>query len=605
MSGRGRAAWIAALAAGVALFAPAAAFGHAALLRTSPQASVTVNGSPARVSLTYSDVIEPKFAIVSVTDAAGHSQVAGNPTRSKANLHEIDVPVRHLDRGWYLVFWRVISADGHPVRGAFTFAVGPNAGPAPQFVVPSLRETAATPSLLIARWVMFLSLMAAVGLLAFRVVVARPILHRVPESSLRAVSVALAVAFGVALVAVPVYVDLATAQFTLRSAFDVSALVPLMRSSSFGRSLLDLEVVLALAAVAAAIAVRLDRPELRSIAALLALIGAGGALAAALVVPGLAGHAADYSPRGVSLGLDWLHLAGGGLWIGGLIGLVTLGATAGARRVACMVVVVPRFSRVALGSVLVLVASGTVVSFIRLPTLSSLFDTGYGQALVVKIGILGRRQPAAHDAAPRGLAQPARARGEHGLDAAATGGRRGRPGGRRDLRRRPALQPRAAAQGARRHRPGGGDGRTRPGDADVDARRLPDRRADRAEPCGRAQRVLGQGRAQRAAGQERRRHRQVHDARHGDDAAGLPPRPAAACDLRQEVRALAGHGRPVGRELLDRAARAAAVRRPAPRPRPGVKPMHPTLTLVLAAIALLAGAAAIVVVALLTHQVLR
>jgi len=35
-----------------------------------------------------------------------------------------------------------------------------------------------------------------------------------------------------------------------------------------------------------------------------------------------------------------------------------------------------------------------------------------------------------------------------------------------------------------------------------------------------------------------------------------------------------------------------------------VKPMHPTLTLVLATIALLAGAAAIVVVALLTHQVL-
>jgi copper transport protein len=53
-----------------------------------------------------------------------------------------------------------------------------------------------------------------------------------------------------------------------------------------------------------------------------------------------------------------------------------------------MVVVVPRFSRVALGSVLLLIASGTVVSFIRLPTLSSLFDTGYGQALVVKVGIL-------------------------------------------------------------------------------------------------------------------------------------------------------------------------------------------------------------------------
>jgi copper transport protein len=390
MSAHGRAGLAAALVAAVALLAPAAAFGHAALLRTSPQASVTVIGSPARVSLTYSEVIEPKFAIVSVTDAAGHSEVAGPPTRSKADVRRIDVPVKHLDRGWYLVFWRVISADGHPVRGAFTFAVGPNAGPAPQFVIPSLRETAAKPSLLIARWVMFLSLMAAVGLLAFRLFIARPILRRVPDSSLRAVSIALGIAFAVALIATPVYVDLATAQFTLRSAFDVGALIPLMRGSSFGRSLLDLEIVLALAALASAIAVRLDRPdrELRSVAQLLALIGAGAAVAATLVVPGLAGHAADYSPRGISLGLDWVHLVSASLWVGGLIGLVVLGVTASSRRVACMVVTVPRFSKVALGSVLVLIASGTVVSFIRLPTLSSLWNTGYGQALIIKVGIL-------------------------------------------------------------------------------------------------------------------------------------------------------------------------------------------------------------------------
>ena len=59
--------------------------------------------------------------------------------------------------GWYLVYWRAISVDGHPVRGAFTFAVGPNPGPAPQFPVPSISETAATPRLLTARWVVFLS----------------------------------------------------------------------------------------------------------------------------------------------------------------------------------------------------------------------------------------------------------------------------------------------------------------------------------------------------------------------------------------------------------------------------------------------------------------
>jgi copper transport protein len=372
------------------LVAPATAGAHAALLHTSPQASVTVNGSPKRVSLAYSEVIEPRFAVISVTDAQGHSQVAGNPVRDGANPQQIDVPVHHLAHGWYLVFWRVISADGHPVRGAYTFAVGPNAGPAPQFAIPSLQETAATPSLLITRWIIFLSLMSAVGLLAFRLFVGRPVIQRVQGTSLRPVSIALTAAFVIALIAVPVYVDLSTAQFTLRSAFDLGALVPLMRSSSFGRSFLDLELVLALAAVAAAVAVRLDRPdrELRSIAQLLAIVGAGGALAASLLVPGLAGHAAQFSPRGVSLALDWVHLLSGSLWIGGLLALTLLALTAGARRVGAMTVVVPRFSKVALGSVLVLIASGTVAAIIRLPTLSSLWNTGYGQALIAKIALL-------------------------------------------------------------------------------------------------------------------------------------------------------------------------------------------------------------------------
>jgi copper transport protein len=372
------------------LVAPATAGAHAALLHTSPQASVTVNGSPKSISLAYSEVIEPRFAVISVTDAQGHSQVAGNPVRDKANPQQIDVPVHSMAHGWYLVFWRVISADGHPVRGAYTFAVGPNAGPAPQFAIPSLQETAATPSLLITRWIIFLSLMSAVGLLAFRLFVGRPVIRRVQGTSLRPVSIALTAAFVVALIAVPVYVDLSTAQFTLRSAFDLGALVPLMRSSSFGRSFLDLELVLALAAVAAAVAVRLDRPdrEVRSIAQLLAVVGAAGALAASLLVPGLAGHAAQFSPRGVSLALDWLHLLSGSLWIGGLIALVALALTAGARRVGAMTVVVPRFSRVALGSVLVLIASGTVAAIIRLPTLNSLWNTGYGQALIAKIALL-------------------------------------------------------------------------------------------------------------------------------------------------------------------------------------------------------------------------
>ena len=48
----------------------------------------------------------------------------------------------------------------------------------------------------------------------------------------------------------------------------------------------------------------------------------------------------------------------------------------------------PRFSNVALGSVLVLIGSGTGAALIHMPTIASLWQTSYGQALLVKIGLL-------------------------------------------------------------------------------------------------------------------------------------------------------------------------------------------------------------------------
>jgi copper transport protein len=374
--------------AAAALAAPAAAWAHAALLRTFPVASRTIDTPPTQVRLTYSEPIEPRFAIVSVTDASGRQLTSGPPQRAPGSPQTLVTPLRQAPQGWYLVFWRVISADGHPVRGAFTFAVGPSPGPPPQFSVPSLSETAHTPQLLIARWVAFLSFMAALGLFALRMVIARP----VPGAGLRAVSTAFGAALVVALVAIPVYVLFATAQFSLRSAFDLGAIVPVVRASSFGRDYLDLELVLMLFAVAAAIALAVDRPgrPQRSVVELLSLWAALGAAAATLVLPGLAGHAGQRSPRGLSLPLDALHLAAGSIWIGGLIGLVVFWLAVGREtRVAALAVVVPRFSNVAFFSVLALIGTGIGQSFLELPTLGSLWQTNYGKALLVKIALLG------------------------------------------------------------------------------------------------------------------------------------------------------------------------------------------------------------------------
>jgi copper transport protein len=377
-----------ALVVAAALAAPAAAWAHAALLRTVPVASRTTNTAPPAVRLTYTEPIEPRFAIVSVTDAAGRQLTSGSPQRAPGSPQTLVTPLRHTPQGWYLVFWRVISADGHPVRGAFTFAVGPSPGPPPQFQVPSLSETATTTQLLISRWVVFLSFMAALGLFVFRIVIARP----VGRTSLGAVSIAFGIAMVVALVAIPVYVLFATAQFSLRSVFELGALVPVARASSFGRDYLDLELVLALFAGAAGIALAVDKPERpqRSVVELLSLWAALGAAAAVLVLPGLAGHAGQRSPRGLALPLDALHLAAGSIWIGGLVGIVVFWLTVGLEaRVAALAVVVPRFSNVAFVSVLALIGSGIGQSFLQLPTLGSLWQTSYGKALLVKIALLG------------------------------------------------------------------------------------------------------------------------------------------------------------------------------------------------------------------------
>jgi copper transport protein len=363
------------IAAALLLALPAAASAHAYLVHTSPVAAGVLNGVPPDVALTYDEAVEPRFAVVSVTDASGRQRTSGAVQRSPANPDTLIAPLQTgLPEGWYLVYWRAISVDGHPVQGAFTFAIGPNPGPAPQFPVPHVSATAVTPPLLIARWVAFLSVMSAIGLFALRVFIARSVIRALPGASLPALGRGFAVTAGVGLLAIPVYLDIAVANDSLRSAFDLSALVPLWRVTAFGRGWLDAELCFALFTFAAAVALRVDRPERerRSVAELASITGALLAAAATLVIPGAVGHAGQTSPRGLSVALDVLHLVSGGIWIGGLAGLL----------------IVPRFSAVAFWSVMLLLATGTGATIVHMPAVNALWQTGYGVAILVKIGLL-------------------------------------------------------------------------------------------------------------------------------------------------------------------------------------------------------------------------
>jgi copper transport protein len=388
--GRRIAVTLAALIAAGVLPAPAGA--HAYLIRTVPAASVVLNAPPASVALTYDEAVEPKFAIVSVTSASAQQETQGPAARSPANPDTLVVPLRPgLPQGWYLIYWRAISVDGHPVQGAFTYAIGPNPGPAPQFQVPSIASTATAPQLLITRWLMFVTTMMAIGLLLLRLVIARPLARAVPSVSLRPLSVAWGIAALLGLIAIPVYLDFSIANDSLRSVFDLGALVPLYGATSFGRGILDLWLCFALFSVAGGLALWLERPEraLRSVAELAAGLGAVAAAAAVSVIPGASGHAAQTSPRGLTLAFDALHLASGALWLGGLAGLLVLViAVARPARIAVLSVIVPRFSNLALGSVIVLSATGVGEAIDHMPAVNALWQTGYGQAILVKTGLL-------------------------------------------------------------------------------------------------------------------------------------------------------------------------------------------------------------------------
>jgi copper transport protein len=67
---------------------------------------------------------------------------------------------------------------------------------------------------------------------------------------------------------------------------------------------------------------------------------------------------------------------------------VIWGSLSSELRTAGLSVSVPRFSTVALPSVVALLATGTAATIIHMPAVNALWETGYGKAILVKIGLL-------------------------------------------------------------------------------------------------------------------------------------------------------------------------------------------------------------------------
>jgi copper transport protein len=118
-----------------------------------------VKSAPAFVTLQFSEPVETAFGSVRVYDANARRVDAGRTTRPAADTVRGGLP-RRLARGTYTVAWRAISADTHPVHGAFTVSVG-SAEPGAAGVAARVLAGERTPEeVAVAFWVVrFLSLL--------------------------------------------------------------------------------------------------------------------------------------------------------------------------------------------------------------------------------------------------------------------------------------------------------------------------------------------------------------------------------------------------------------------------------------------------------------
>ncbi|MGH3329239.1 MAG: copper resistance protein CopC, partial [Streptomycetales bacterium] len=112
-------------ALGTLLIAAPRSYAHAELVDTSPVNGEHVEALPQRVVLRFSEQVTPVPDAVELRDSDGRTlsreqarSVPGHPERVA-----LDVPPG-LGDGVYLVSWRVVSADAHPINGAFVFSVG-------------------------------------------------------------------------------------------------------------------------------------------------------------------------------------------------------------------------------------------------------------------------------------------------------------------------------------------------------------------------------------------------------------------------------------------------------------------------------------------------
>ena len=98
---------------------------HAVLDHASPAVGSSVPAPPPIVALWFTQDLEPAFSGVTVTNEAGQRVDLGNAQIAQGSPAELQIGLKQLAPGTYLVSWHVVSVDTHPTEGTFTFEIKP------------------------------------------------------------------------------------------------------------------------------------------------------------------------------------------------------------------------------------------------------------------------------------------------------------------------------------------------------------------------------------------------------------------------------------------------------------------------------------------------
>ncbi|WP_105970465.1 copper resistance CopC/CopD family protein [Streptomyces geranii] len=352
---------------------------HAALKDTDPRDGSVLESAPRQVTLSFTEsvgLLDDSFRLFD-PDSRRVSTGEAEHVKGRSDAVRVSLPAG-LGEGTFTVAWRVVSADSHPISGAFTFSIGePSATPAAIDTGPT--ENAATSALYdIVRYLAYAALALLVGTVVF-VLVCRPS-STDPLRKLVLTGWWILLGATLALLLLRGPYEAGTAP---TAAFDLATLERTATSRP-GEALLARIVLLALTAVLLKVVARRSASDGESGTAggKPVLFAAGGVLTLGLT---LTWAAAEHASAGIQVPVAMtssvLHLLGMAAWLGGLAALL-----------ACLQAAEPlpesavaRFSKLAFASVTVLTVTGVYQSWRGLGSWDAFTDTSYGRILIAKL----------------------------------------------------------------------------------------------------------------------------------------------------------------------------------------------------------------------------